>query len=33
MARTATNISAAATSALIVAKSENEIDLEKYNNS
>ncbi|MDU6265123.1 MAG: dicarboxylate/amino acid:cation symporter [Anaerocolumna aminovalerica] len=32
MARTATNISAAATSALIVAKSENEINLEKYNN-
>lgn len=32
MARTATNISAAATSALIVAKSENEINLDKYNN-
>jgi Na+/H+-dicarboxylate symporter len=32
MARTATNISAAAASAVIVAKSENEIDLEKYNN-
>lgn len=31
MARTATNISAAATSALIVAKSENEINIEKYN--
>lgn len=32
MARTATNVSAAATSALIVAKTENELDLEKYNN-
>ncbi len=32
MARTATNVSAAATSALIVAKSENELDLEQYNN-
>jgi Na+/H+-dicarboxylate symporter len=31
MARTATNVSAAATSALLVAKSENELDLEKYN--
>lgn len=31
MARTATNISAAAASALIIAKSENELDLEKYN--
>ncbi|MDF2486918.1 MAG: sodium:dicarboxylate symporter [Herbinix sp.] len=32
MARTATNVSAAATSALIVARSENELDLDKYNN-
>ncbi|MDF2905177.1 MAG: sodium:dicarboxylate symporter [Herbinix sp.] len=32
MARTATNVSAAATSALIVARSENELDLEQYNN-
>lgn len=31
MARTATNVSAAAASALIVAKSENELDLAKYN--
>lgn len=31
MARTATNVSAAATSALIVAKSENELDLDMYN--
>jgi Na+/H+-dicarboxylate symporter len=32
MARTATNVSAAATGALLVAKSENELDLVKYNN-
>lgn len=31
MARTAANVSAAATSALIVARSENELDLEQYN--
>ncbi len=31
MARTATNVSAAAASALIIAKNENELDLEKYN--
>lgn len=31
MARTATNVSAAAISALIVAKSENKLDLGKYN--
>lgn len=31
MARTATNVTTAATAALIVAKSENELDLEKYN--
>lgn len=31
MARTATNVSAAAAGALIVAKSEKELDLEKYN--
>ncbi len=31
MARTATNVSAAATTALIVAKSEKELDLKKYN--
>lgn len=33
MARTATNVSAAATSALIIAKSEKELDIEKYNGS
>lgn len=32
MARTATNVSAAAASTLIVARSENELNLEKYNN-
>ncbi|WP_066716406.1 dicarboxylate/amino acid:cation symporter [Clostridium sp. Marseille-P299] len=31
MARTATNVSAAAASALIIAKNENELDIEKYN--
>ncbi len=31
MARTATNVSAAATTALIIAKSEKELDLKKYN--
>lgn len=31
MARTTTNVSAAAASALIIAKNENELDLEKYN--
>jgi Na+/H+-dicarboxylate symporter len=31
MARTATNVTTAAASALIVAKSENELDLETYN--
>ena len=31
MARTATNVSAAATSALIIAKSENELDIDQYN--
>lgn len=31
MARTSTNVSAAAASALIIAKNENELDLEKYN--
>jgi len=30
MARTATNVTAAATSSLLVAKSENEFDIEKY---
>ncbi len=32
MARTATNVSAAAASTLIIAKNENELDLDKYNN-
>ncbi len=32
MARTATNVSAAAASAFIIAKNENELDIEKYNN-
>lgn len=31
MARTATNVTAAATSSLLVAKSENELDIDKYN--
>ncbi|MGB4439191.1 MAG: dicarboxylate/amino acid:cation symporter [Sedimentibacter sp.] len=31
MARTATNVTAAATSSLLVAKSENEFDIDKYN--